>query len=119
MRRGSSTLLHLLKLRLRLGGRLARYPLLGGHGAGDRLDQLLLHMEYIRRVVCAEVLFNISPQGRCLVRTCLVRTIFRHLFQAVWAVRISQSSPIESGFQHLIRNSPQDTRIRSSKWPVP
>jgi hypothetical protein len=31
-------------------------------------------------------------------RTYWVRTIFRHLSQAAWIVRISRSLPIESGF---------------------
>ena len=43
--------LSLLKPLLRLGGRLCRRPLLGGHGAGDRFDQLMLHIEDVRRVV--------------------------------------------------------------------
>ena len=33
---------------LRLGGRLRCRPLLGGHGAADRFDQLMLHMEEVR-----------------------------------------------------------------------
>jgi hypothetical protein len=57
----------LRKLLLRLGGHLRCRPLLGGHGAADRFDQLMLHMEEVRRVVCAEVMFNISQQARCFI----------------------------------------------------
>ena len=44
--------LSMLKPLLRLGGRLCSRPLLGGHGARDGFDQLVLHMEQVRRV-CA------------------------------------------------------------------
>jgi hypothetical protein len=37
--------LHVRKPLLRLTGRLRRRPLLGGHGAADGFNQLMLHME--------------------------------------------------------------------------
>ncbi len=58
--------LALLKPLVRLGGRLARRPLLGGHGAADRFDPLRLHMEEVRRVVRAQGMFpdnSMIPKG--------------------------------------------------------
>jgi hypothetical protein len=52
-----------LKPLLRLGGRLARRPRLGGHGAADRFDQLMLHMAEGRRVVHAKSMFNLRQQA--------------------------------------------------------
>jgi hypothetical protein len=49
---------------LRRGGRLCRRPRRGGHGAGDRFDQLRLHMADVRRVVRPTVLDNIRQQAR-------------------------------------------------------
>lgn len=57
-------LLYVLKLLLRLGGRLCSRPLLGGHGAGDGFDQLMLHMEDVRRVMRPQVMGHIRQQAR-------------------------------------------------------
>ena len=56
--------LSLLKPLLRLGGRLCSRLLLGGHGAGDRFDQLMLPMEDVRRVVRPKVMGNIRQKAR-------------------------------------------------------
>ena len=66
--RALQLLLSLLKPLLRLGGRLRSRPLLGGHGAGDRFDQFMLHMEEVRRVMRAQVMCNIRQQSPALHR---------------------------------------------------
>ena len=59
--------LPLHKSLVRLAGRLGRRPLLGGHGTADGFDQLMLHMEDVRRVMRTEVMLHVGQQARCFI----------------------------------------------------
>jgi hypothetical protein len=60
-------LLHLVERFLSLRYGLVGRPLFGGHRYRNRLAEFMLHMEEVRRVMDAKVMFDIRQQPWCLV----------------------------------------------------
>jgi hypothetical protein len=80
-----------------------------GHGTADGFDQLMLHMEEVRRVVRAEVMLHVGQQARCFIAGRLydltVETRKRLLHKRIPRVLIA-------GVGRLLQNDVVALRVR-------